>query len=346
MTELELLRRVGAHAEPSPEQVEAAAATALTRLRAAIADEVGSAAAGSQQPGPVRRWWDTLGASPLALAGAAAFTIAVVAAVSLTLTTLRPRPATAGLDQLAAAAESADEPAPSAGEFVYTRSEVSSVVQEVVGGEVISFLRPQTVERWLNADGQLRIRRSSGAPRFFSADAEAAFQAAGLDAAYAAGTVDDNVFEPAQVPETRLADWSTNPAELREQMVADIAPGATAGLPRPARMLELGTSLLQATGASAELRAAVLRVLADEAGIQSATAADGSVVTVSVAYERDGRGFTHEVLFEADTSHIVQESVVATDDLPGGIPAGTVMRSRVNEPSVRVPSIEAPPTTD
>lgn len=339
MSDLDLLRAVGAD-EGNDAELARARSHAQDRLRAAIARE-------HQRMGPLARARRSLRLRPSLLAGAAAAIVAVVAA-AVALPALRPPAATARLDRLAVVAEGAQQPVPTAEGFVYTRSRAELLVQDVgPDGMAITFVAHQRIERWLDSAGLLRVRTVYGAPTFPSPEDRAAFEAAGLDGSYGEGVVEDGVFEPAQLPETARA-WSTDPETLRKEMLAELVAGGDRDVPRPARMLELGAALLQAPGTRADLRAAVLRVLAGEDGVQTAaatTASGAPAVEAKVSYKRDGIGYERRLTFDAGTAQLVEQSLVALDELPGGLPPGTMLRRIVNEPSLQVPSLQAPPTS-
>ncbi len=340
MSELALLRSVGAEGGPSDADVEEARSRAQRRLRVAIARE---------QVGPVRRapprpW---LAWRPSLLVGAAAALVMVVAA-AVALSALRPPAATARLDRLAVVAEGAQQSARTGDGFVYTSSDVAALVQQVApGGDVITFVAHQRIERWRDLDGRLRVRTTFGAPTFLSVADEESFAAAGLDVYYGEGVVEDATFEPTQVLDIARS-WSTDPDGLRSEMLGELEAAGDTDVAQPARLLELGAALLASPGAEADLRAAVLRVLAAEDGIESADAATASGepgVAVMVEYDDDGITYERRLVFDTATAQLVEQRLVALDPLPGGLPAGTVLRHQVDDPSVRVSSFGSPPTT-
>ncbi len=340
MSELGLLRSVGAEGGPSDAQLEEARSRAHQRLRSAIAREKPGA-------GRTARARRALAFRSALLAGAAAALVIGVGA-ALALSALRPPAATARLDRLAVVAEGAQQPAPTAGAFVYTRSQVDAVVLQVgPDGDAITFETHQTIERWRDAAGRMRLRTTFDEPTFPSAEDREAFEAAGLAADYGAGVVEETDFEPAQLPATARR-WSTDPDALRDEMLRELDSAGDTEVARPARLLELGAALLASPGAEADLRAAVLRVLAAEEGIETApatTPAGEPGVAVMVEYEEAGAAFERRLVFDEATALLVEQRFVALDDQPGALPAGTVLRVQVNEPSMRVASLGAPPAT-
>ncbi len=337
MSELGLLREVGAGRGPSDDELAEARSHARHRLRAAIARE--------QQPGLWARLHDALVVQRAAVAGVAA-AVAAVVVVGVAITALRPPAATARLDRLAVVAERAQQPLPTGAEALYVRAQVTELTQEPLSnGDLLSFLAVRRIERWFGAEGQLRVRTVFEAPIFFRPGDEAAFDEAGLATLYGEGVTSDETFEQVGADELAVADLPTDPGELRARMLADLDAAGNASLLRPVRMLELGASLLQAPDATPALRAAALRVLAEEDGVDvtEAETPDGSVVEVSVSYETEAARFVRSLLFEAATSHLAKSSLLARDALPGGVPAGTVIRLRINAPGVTVASLEAVP---
>ena len=328
--DLQLVRRLRDESSAPPEEVLAA----RERLFAAIQEEIDGTAVSARRRRSLPRF------ATARLAAAAAAVAVVLVAVVVGSQLLAPPAAVAGLTELARVAEITEPPAVTAGSGIYVRSDRSELVQFAgedlpgVDDAVVSFLLPQTREVWLRADGTRRLRVEVGIPVFFDPATEAAFYAAGFDAVYGVGIVDD--VELAR-PEVDL-DVGSLPADpdalegaLRQSLTA-----ATDEHPVEVRLFELAGALLRETSASPELRAAALEVLAGIDGIELVEDTEQSLA-VGLEFSVGDAGFVHTLAFDRASSALTGERVEYTGGDAGfGVPAGTALvEATYSIPTVR-----------
>ncbi len=192
--------------------------------------------------------------------------VAVLAVVLTVGSLILPDRASATLGEIAVAAEKTEPFNIPAQSFAYTRSEtqVLSIMPADAFGQIappaerVAYLVPQTREAWISNQGVVQLRVTTGQPIFFSNEAETAYYAAGLDRIDQVGeTVIERFTEVSFLDQT----WPTVPAELAQTIRDRFPPDR--GLPDVVEILDIALDLLRETAAPPELRAAVLRVIAD-----------------------------------------------------------------------------------
>ena len=204
------------------------------------------------------------------LAGAAAAgVVVVVVAALLPGERLGPSPAAAqALERLAAA--SAAQPAPPAHSWAYTRA------RTLYGGTNLddppyTVLYPALRESWVAADGSGRIRETPGRPIYLN-ERDRAREVAGGGRTEAGATTDRRYrLLPAsswRMAATLPTDSQALEAALRRHIETNTIPAPEAGEMFAGEMRGLISSLLHSPAASAELRAALYRVLARQEGVE------------------------------------------------------------------------------
>ncbi len=334
MNEMELLRSL----TPAEDDSERAEALGRERLQAAIAAEVENA---GSVLGSVRSWWATRrpvvpGIPVRALAAVVVAILAIVVATQV----LSRAPAVAGLAQLAEIAESVAPPQAGVGEFLYSRSEVTELRQESGPDGTLSFASRGVVENWLGSDGSLVTRTTRLEPEFFDDVARGTFTALGLESVYGEGV--DTQFFAAEESPVDYREWPTDPAVLDPFLRNLVA--SESEIPELDRLLERAAVVLR-TAPSGELRAAVLRVLDGLEGTEEHEVGVGGAALVTVATEymiSDGT-FRRELVFDADSAQLLEDSLVLIGDSPTGIPTGTPYRLARHDPAGLVQGLPAGP---
>lgn len=315
--DLQLLRRLRDESVASDAEVM----TARRALSSAIHDEISRAT-------KKRRF-----VLRPALLGSATAVAAIVVAVSLLGQLVRPTTATAALTEIAAVAEARVPLDVAAGEGVYVQSSRTDLVQlasEDVPGTttpVFSFLLPQTREVWIRADGSRLLRTTNGEPEFFSDSDAQLFASSGMAAQFGIGEVETTDFAPAET-QIDIAALPLDPGALKLALLAE------AGEPEEARdaageaadVMRIAAAVLRETTAPAEIRAAVLDVLAALGEQIEIVRNDDSVLEVAVEYQSSGSQLRRELSFDKASSALIGEQVVLVDgDDELGLPAGTML---------------------
>ncbi len=286
----------------------------------------------SSSPAP---WW-----RPASLATAALVLLfAVVAVAGL----LRPQPVTA-LGELAEVAERVASPTAGASEYVYTRTSESSL-STVAGAELgldhrefVSYLQRFVVERWEAPDGSVHQETIFEAPKFFDAEAQAAYAGSPLETFEAVGEVRvDNFAAAPSILSARA--WPETPEDLLSAIQVYITNEGNAVVAE-ARVMELAADLLRATGAKPELRSAVLGAL-DLMDVEIQERSNTQSVIVSLQYTLDVR---HRLELEFDANaFLIREKLVRLDaSTLAGTPAGAVVQESMYSPARIVDSLDAP----
>ncbi|NNF63955.1 MAG: hypothetical protein HKN07_06815 [Acidimicrobiia bacterium] len=268
-----------------------------------------------------------------ALLGSATAIAAIVVAVSLLGQLVSPTTATAALTEIAAVAEARAPLDAAVGEGVYVASTRTNLVQaaaeDVPGATtpVFSFLLPETREVWIRADGSRLLRITLGEPAFFSDSDEQLFTASGLAADFGIGEVETTDFAPAET-QIDVAALPVEPGALKLALLAE------AGEPEEARdaageaadVMRIAAAVLRETTAPAEIRAAVLEVLAALGDEIEIVRNDDDTLEVAVEYQSSGSQLRRELSFDKASSALVAEQVILVDgDDELGLPAGTML---------------------
>ena len=211
---------------------------------------------------PVRRrslehtWWRRASVA----ATAVALVVAVVAVTGL----LRPQPVTA-LGDLARVAQRVDVAPLASGDFTYSRSLESQLI--IVSGAEIglparayaAYSLPLTRERWVGGDGAIHEEVTIGDPMFFDPAVAEAYTTSGLSEQDRVGATEVIEFTP-EATVLGVRDWPTDRDSLLDAMVAYVSNQGRE-VAEVAAVVELASDLLRASGASPELRAAVIGAL-------------------------------------------------------------------------------------
>jgi len=272
---------------------------------------------------PKRRW-------SLRKSWSLSVVVAAALVVVLGLTFLLPTPtaASAALSEIAAAAERVDPLVIPPQAFAYTRSKTTVLVVQpsdafgdlTVPVEGIAYLLPQTREVWIGIGGVVQMRITTGPPSFFTPEAEAAYYSSGLDQIDQVGeTVTGAVRGALSLFESRV--WPTNPDQLKSALRSLVPPDR--GLGETVEILDLALDLLRETGATPELRAAVIHVLADLDLQLLERRPDGSI-TLASTYESPL--LTRDTFTLNPNGTLLEESSALLEGNPNlSIPSGTLV---------------------
>lgn len=273
----------------------------------------------------------------------AAAATALVVGASLVLQTTRVSPAEATLEAIAEVVETVDPLTVSDSEFVYTRSEVqarSIVPREALDdlayeGDELVYLLSSTRETWFGSDGSVQIRTTVHDASFLAPEDEAVYYAAGLDQQDDIGKTDTlTVTDPAQ------DDWPTDPHQLDQTIRARMTQGQV--LPETVEYLTTALNIIREAYISPELRAAILRLIADLDGLEHP--ADSADEPAEFYIEYPDQGVMIRFTFRIDSQGYLrfEERVNLEVDTNLGVPADTpVFRAEYTRPTVTA-NLQAP----
>lgn len=254
------------------------------------------------------------------------------------LVATRPSAAQAALLEIAEAAQLAEPLTIPSGQYAYTRSVgvnlgVTVVPFDSPTGERIAYLLPTERQMWTSATGVVQLISTVDEPIFFTATAETAYYAAGIDAIDRVGQTNTQTFTNAT---TILSErnWPTDPADLRETIEA-LLP---AGYERPieVEILDIALDLLREAGPEPALRAAAVAVIAS---------LDSTVVEVSDGAPTFAISYTQPeaatVTFTINgQGHLLAEAMIDRDGDPSlNIPPGTIVSEVEYQPTLIVHSL-------
>jgi hypothetical protein len=264
---------------------------------------------------------------PIALGAAAA-----VAAVVFAVTAVLPA-GESGSPSLAAAAVlhraariAARQPAtapPGPGQFVYTKSESLYENGAVVDHKEINFFQTQTREIWIGPDGSGRLRESDGPPRFATSADRAAWIAAGKPDLTGNPSSDDT-FGAGGLYYLDLSNVPTDPSQLKQLIDNRTIEGGPSG---DAETFTIIGDLLRETYASPALRSALYTVAAELPGVQLLGTVQDQLGRSGTGVAYVSRGFSHELIFDPQTSALLAEQTTVADpsQVKPPAPAGTVV---------------------
>lgn len=328
----ELLRSVVGIATPSRSITD----QGRSRLEAAIADEANTRV--QRQTGhsgeAVRVGWLR---PALALAGVAIFAVAAMMIGSV----LTPAPVTA-LGDLAAVVEEV-APVVADGEVLYTESRETSI-STLEGSEIglpdrefVAYLLPLVTERW-TSDSTVTERTTVGRPQFFSPEVEAAYRSSGQAAVDGVGEV-RVVTYPLSQSDFGIRDWPTDDDGLLAAMRSYVSnEGGDAS--EAASVLALAGTLSRDPGATPELRAALLRVLAD-LDVEVMRFEDGGAI-VAAEFVENGVPSRVELEFDADGYLECQRLIWLRGEPDVGVRGVTVVSDLRTTPAIVVDAGERP----
>jgi hypothetical protein len=256
-----------------------------------------------------------------------AWTIAVAAAVILAAVSAvqlrKPSRLEAALDQYAEVVSLTEPLTPISGQYIFQESRYENL--GVFSGDIeIPYLWTEERSVWIGADHTIAKQWTTTGLRFFTPDAQQAFDALGPDAY-------------PQVGETRVYtqqvdspdDYPTNPDELEQYLREQLRLGGQT-LPENVRLFSDLASLLSDPLASSQLRAAAVQVIVSVRGVKLLEQSD-SGIAVALVFEdptlesRIRETITLDLSLAQLTRH-TEELIDGNEGL--GIPAGTLI---VNE---------------
>lgn len=255
---------------------------------------------------------------------------------------LRPSQVQAAVEEIATATEAVDPVTLTAGEYFYTRTEVSNlglVPKEDLGGvpfeqDQLVYLLSAVRETWIAADGSIQIKTQHGQPTFFTPDAEQAYYAAGLDERDAGGETVTEAFPPPESTES----W---PIEIDALDEAILERAADRDLPHTIEYLDVAIDLLRENLTPPQLRANTIRLIGQLPGLE-VSEEDDQKATFAVDYE--DKGIPTRYVFELDRQgNLVSETTSMTEgNAQLGIPAGTEISAASYLDQQVVDSLESP----
>jgi len=270
------------------------------------------------------------------LAGA----LVVILAVAVALQVTRPSPASAALLQIARAAELANPINIPDQSYAYTRSH--STVRGIVPPdgipgrtEPLIYLLPQTRNIWVARSGTVQISTTFGTPEFFTVQDRIDYYNAGLDEI-------DQVNETVTLAATGLTSildersWPTTPEDLKAAILEDFPTERQAS---DAAITGVALSLITETGASPELKAAVLRVISSLDMITLIERHHDGSATFNLNHTQP-QPTSLEFTIDANGNLL---SVIVLDiqgDPEQGIPPNTVLERTTYEPTIIVNSLD------
>jgi len=276
-------------------------------------------------------------------APALAGSLALIVAVALVVQVTRPSPASAALNEIAAAAELIEPIRIPDQSYAYTRSQ-GTVLSIVPPDDIdarsgpLAYLLPQTREVWIAGTGTVQISTTTHTPVFFTVEDETDYYSAGLDAI-------DQINSTVTLTGTGLTsilderDWPANHNDLRTAIIESL-PDETQQ-PREVAIANIALNLIAETGASPQLKAAAVRLIStlDTIDLSERRSDGGGTFTIdfnqpqptSLAFTLDGAG------------NLVQFSLVDIGgDTAMGIPPGTKTENTSYEPTTIVDGLDSP----
>jgi len=257
---------------------------------------------------------------------------AAVAAVAVGVTALLPAgesgapSAAAAAVLLHAARTAADQPTtppPTAGQFVYTKSESLFANTTVSKQQTINYFQTQTREAWIGPDGSGRIRETDSPPRFVTSSDRAAWLAAGKPP-LTGNLTSDETYAAGGLFYLDLSKLPSDPTELRQLIDKRTVEG---GPPGDAETFTIIGDLLRETYAPPAVRSALYTIAAQLPGVQLIGAAHDQIGRPGTAIAYVSNGLSHELIFDPQTSALLGEQTVVDDpaQLNTTAPAGTVL---------------------
>jgi hypothetical protein len=293
----------GEHA-PTPRQIEAA----RRRLRGVFAAR------------PRRRYFSP---NVIRVIGA----VAVVALVTATIIglTWKRTPVDATLTEYARTTRdlAPQELPPGSYVYVHTEETASGGVSDYIGDEYVDIIYMLSTIRdaWWQDDTEV-VHTTYGEPTFFDSASEETYYRLGLDRSDQVGeTVEQNLGDISGQPV--LADWSTDPATLLDQL-NEAAARDHGTDPREVKILSMSAQLLAPRlNPPPALRAAVLDVLA-RLSLESAPTAEGGV-SVAVTYDAYFGSTMLRITFDDAGYVVAREETLLDGSTDYNIPPGTVI---------------------
>jgi hypothetical protein len=246
----------------------------------------------------------------LGTVGVAAVASIATAVILFGAGTAGPSPAAAAILRHAAqsAARGPATAPPAAGQFVYTKSEGSGENTTVpANGIAINVVQDWTREAWIGPDGSGRLHEVESPGHFATPADRAAWIAAGKPSVLGGNTSDDN-FPAGGLSYLDLSALPTDPTQLRQQIDSRTIEG---GPPGNAETFTIIGDLLRETYASPQLRSALFTVASELPGVRLVGPTHDELGRSGTAVAYDSGGYSHELIFDPETSAILAERSVS-----------------------------------
>jgi hypothetical protein len=253
----------------------------------------------------------------------------------------RPSAAEAAFGEIARAAEVADPLTIPPQRYAYVSSEQTALAVEPVEAfeglrdRPLAYLLPETREMWVGDDGTVQLRIAARTPRFFDAQDEADYHAAGYDEI-------DNIGVAVTQTYTGVtsildeAEWPTDPDELKNSIVGMLS--GSDDRPLTVQILDTALDLLRYPATPPSLRAAALRVIGNLDLALTERTADGGA-TFTITYDTPERT-TLSITVDGE-GQLRHESIILLDgDSTLGVPPGTAMDDTMHDPVRMVDSLD------
>jgi len=209
------------------------------------------------------------------------------------------------------AARQPAEPAPQAGQYVYTKTQSVQTSLYVTGNEVPNFFftQPLTRESWIGTDGSGRLYEAPGGITFPSEKDHAAWVAAGSPDL--GGGPTDETYEAGGLYYLDTSGLPADPQALRDLIEQRQIVGGPDG---DWETFSIIGDLLRETSVPPVVRGALYEVAADLPGVELVgKVEDGSGRPgVAVAYTHDG--IRQEFIFDPNTAALLGENDVLVED--------------------------------
>lgn len=267
---------------------------------------------GLRRPATRRHW-------PLAVAATAAVAVvAIVASVVLPSgETGGASPAAAAVLRhaaLAAARQQAVAP-PTAGQFVYTKSE--GVVENTTvpaGGRAYNVFQTMIRESWIAPDGSGRIHQVEGQARLATPADRAAWIADGKPNLNDGSGNEDTTLDPGGLSYVDLSNLPTDPAALKQLIESRSIEGGPSG---DAETFTIIGDLLRETYAPPGVRSALYTIASELPGVELIGATHDHLGRLGTGVAYVSHGFAHELIFDPQTSALLSEQTV--DEQSGSV---------------------------
>jgi hypothetical protein len=215
------------------------------------------------------------------------------------------------------------EPSPSAGQYLYTKSQSFSTSLYVVGdGNTFLYWQPAVRESWIGPNGSGRIRDTSGSVTFPTEEDRATWVAAGSPDLYE-NLAEDELFDPGELMYGNHSELPTDPEALRELIERREIVGGPSG---DWETFAIIGDLLRETSLQPKERAALYQVAAELPGVELVgRVMDGAGRPgVAVAYTRTNSDAPsrHELIFDPTTAELLGENEVLVADSTVDVESG------------------------
>ena len=279
----------------------------------------------------------------LATAGVAAAVSVAAAVVLFGADGAGPSPAAAAVLRHAArtaAQQPATDP-PTAGQFVYTKSEGAVVNTAVTDDQTINFSERVTREAWIGPDGSGRLRETHSPPSFVTTADKNAWIAAGKPE-LSGNDNSDETYPAGGLSYLDLSNVPSDPSQLRQLIEERTIEG---GPPGDAETFTIVGDLLRETYAPPAVRSALYTIASQLPGVQLVGAVKDELGRRGTAVAYVSHGVSDELIFDPRTSALLAERQVVTGD-GSWAPVGTVLQSKSYVSSGVVDSTSATASTN